>query len=272
MDVLKLYRGDAQKIKQFEFTKTDKHCWVGRGVYLTNNLDIAHSYRTKGTCTRQAAQSTLFSGLAKDRSDALDKAFDSYFNDYLYNNNLMLVSRGPKQDKAREALKAKVRAEFDERVADRKIVAEYTRSSPDKWLTVTQSLEGIIGVGYVTEFVFPKHTFEASIVHVEQRPIKDTLFWELLWDAKFKDFGYPADTREEFLRLNTAWDHWSIPKRDAYKSREPDVHNRMRSILQPYGYRGYEYYGGVATGGKRHRAFCIWDEEFVNDHKVRRFT
>jgi len=46
-------------------------------------------------------------------------------------------------------------------------------------------------------------------------------------------------------------------------------YQRARRALQEYGYRGFEYPGGMITQGVRHRAFCVWDEDFVNEHKMK---
>ncbi len=46
-------------------------------------------------------------------------------------------------------------------------------------------------------------------------------------------------------------------------------YKKVRRALEEYGYRGLEYPGGMITNGISHRAFCVWDEDFINDHKVK---
>lgn len=272
MTALVLFRGDAQKIVQFDFHKTDKFCMVGQGVYLTNALSVAQTYRTKGLgYNRPYSSEILFSGSAKDRPDALNKAFDRYFDEHLSNNRLHQIHKSSSK-KVQDKVRAEVRATFDERVDDGRICASYdTGYSQERRLRVTQVVEP--DVGYVTEFSFNKEVFEATTPNVDG-VIKDTQFWEILWDHKFTEFGQLAPSREEFINVNTRDHRYSLDPgwgKKSFNGTSAEVYNRMRRILSPYGYRGFEYQGGVSTGGTRHRAFCLWDAEFVNDHKVRRF-
>lgn len=48
MDYLTLYRGDYTRIRKFAFHKTNRNCFVGQGIYLTDSIEIADTYRTKG--------------------------------------------------------------------------------------------------------------------------------------------------------------------------------------------------------------------------------
>lgn len=52
MSKLRLYRGDSTKIVKFDFNKTRKYSLVGQGIYLTNSIKIAQSYREKNTSSR----------------------------------------------------------------------------------------------------------------------------------------------------------------------------------------------------------------------------
>lgn len=80
MSTLTLYRGDAEKIREFSFHKTNKHCLFGPGIYLTNKQKVADSYRTKGGRSHSLYSTTLFSGHAKDRTEALVMLRDSIDN------------------------------------------------------------------------------------------------------------------------------------------------------------------------------------------------
>lgn len=268
--MLTLYRGDAEKISRFDLSKTDKMCSFGQGVYLTDNVTVAHSYRTKGAKdTSRYYNPTLFNSSAKDRPDALNKAFLNYVDRYISNNRLGVSHCPRRAPKKHAALSAQLREVFDQLVLDKKIVAEYGagyQPSGKRYLTVTQEIDGF-DIGYVTEFSFLRSTFEKSIVNVSSRRIDDHLFWEILWEHKFFDFGMPEDTLDRYVSVNTKY--LSLGAR---RLEGADAWNRMRRILKPYGYRGFEYDGGVITNAAiRHRAFVLWDNDFVNDHKVKRF-
>lgn len=45
---IKLYRGDSTPIEHFDMRKTDKNALFGQGIYLTDNPEIADSYKSKG--------------------------------------------------------------------------------------------------------------------------------------------------------------------------------------------------------------------------------
>lgn len=50
MSKLRLYRGDSTKVVKFDFNKTRKYSLVGQGIYLTNSIKIAQSYRELMWC------------------------------------------------------------------------------------------------------------------------------------------------------------------------------------------------------------------------------
>ncbi len=81
---LTLYRGDFEKISKFKFHKTNRHCLVGRGIYLTDSKEVADSYRTKGMritddyCVSKS--DVLFQGETNNKGEALEKAFEKFLS------------------------------------------------------------------------------------------------------------------------------------------------------------------------------------------------
>lgn len=113
--------------------------------------------------------------------------------------------------------------------------------------------------------------------------VRDAVFWELMWDNKIP-YGVFGNNKEEYIRNNCNYYfnyHRTNKNTDLLikffgttkrKYTTEDIFNDIKRILKPYGYFGFEYSGGIRIGGcGRHRAFSIWDEDFVNNHKVDRF-
>lgn len=44
--------------------------------------------------------------------------------------------------------------------------------------------------------------------------------------------------------------------------------DKLIRIFRSYGYIGFKYNGGIFTGSSRHNAYSVWDEDFINSHKV----
>lgn len=268
MDTIRLYRGDFDKIREFQFSKTKKGCLFGQGVYLTNNRTVADTYRTKGANGQAKATPTtvLFDSFAKNRPEALNKAFGVYLDEYYY-ARYGRFAYDAKRKAEREKLADLAREEFDRKVAEGLIVAEYFAASDPKTgnrrLRVTQEVR--YEVGFISVFDFPRKAFESNVLKVDS-VIRDRAFWELMWENK-TGFGTPYATKEDFVNYNAS--PWYGKQRTISVS--SSTYNSIRRVIEPYGYIGFEYNGGGYVGGcGRHRAFVIWDDEFVNAHKVRR--
>lgn len=296
MEELILYRGDYEKIKSFDFHKTHKTCYVGPGVYLTTSLRVANSYRTKGATGRDIKGNILFQGAAKDRNDAYNKAFEQAFvlekywkehgspeeGEYKYVKGKSIHRFHELSEKVQTTYKAKIRPLYNELVEQGIIKAEY--ESTMSYVKRTDGLRNLkvtydrgVKVGYVTKFAFEKKPFEDSIIHIHRRIITDSTFWEIIYDKKI-GFGEPADSRGEFIAKNTRpivtsynpygsgyYGNRSIPSQSILAS--------IRNATSQYGYLGFEYEGGSVIGGYgQHRAFCIWDDDYVNRHKVERIV
>jgi hypothetical protein len=266
-ELLTLYRGDYEKIDEFDFRKTKKHCLVGPGIYLTTARKVAETYRIKGSRHAYDYPRTLFNGLAKDRPDALGKAYEAYFRGWCQLNGHLphLRASGRKKPEI-EAMQRKLHAEatrsFNELVETKVIRSEYqqTYRAPGAPPTIIVTIDWGISVGYITEFSFPRHEFEASVVNIDGQ-IKDAQFWELMFDAKI-NIGTPYDLRHDYITRNMWESNRNLAGLDFAG---------IRRIVVPYGYRGFEYRGGGYTGSVgTHRAFCVWEDDYVNQHKVRR--
>lgn len=295
-EIYTLYRGDYTKIGKFDFKKTDKYCRVGPGIYLTDSLQVAESYRIKGG--HDTNLTTLFDGHAKDRKDAYDKAFFTWLIEMFYRLDRTnyrpairkvqdLKNKGKFQlndilnsglTKQAVAVVKEIYSEYQDHIQQKRIIAHYvTKIGADAVIRVVHTSSS--KVGFITRFDFPKQEFETSVFKIDVH-IRDRFFWELIWDNGIP-FGYESDCKDSFIKRNSSCffvnglpvmgisnstgirDYsWSIEK----------IFKRIREMLAPYGYRGFEYSGGAYIGGcGSHRAFCIWEDSFVNQYKTERF-
>lgn len=279
MEKITLFRGDSEKIKEFDVKKTHRYCLVGPGIYLTNALTVAESYMDKGS--KESNSHTLFQGEAKDRPAAFKAGFQHYVTLYI-ESFCPEFRRADKKSKAYLNLVNRIEQVYKAHIDNRSIIAEYPkykRPTASDWeITVTYTPEK--KVGFITRFEFPKKEFETGVMKIDGH-IKDEFFWELIWDNQI-GYGDPYDTKHDFIKNNAAGPKpiaWRLPDGSfnrtaarAYPWHNTEALLKIRNILVPYGYHGYEYNGGQYAGGKGlHRAFVIWDDEFVNDHKVERF-
>lgn len=302
---LTLYRGDADKIKEFEFKKTNKYCLLGQGIYLTDNLKIANTYRTKGSGITPVHQ--LFYGQADNRLDALKLAYPKFCGIQWANENkafpygytrLTTAEQKKYEDKYRDL--------YQKLIEDKEIKVEYTTApvvtavrgrftKPSATIAAQKELEKnhkkylkveweeIPDAGYITRFEFKPEEFNPFVFNVDVA-CNDEFFWELMYDAKLP-IGHAAANMEEYIRANKGVKPFdAVVKRPDPNARqtmkqriarydEKAMWRKIANIIKPYGYIGYEYNGGTRLGGGygRHRAFSIWDEDFVNEHKVQRF-
>lgn len=302
-NTLTLYRGDADKIKEFEYKKTSKYCLLGQGIYLTDSLRIANTYRTKGTNVTPVHR--LFSGYADNRNVALDLGFDKFCEvmwnkEHGYRNWWGRVS-----DNDKRKFMDKHRALYRKLIEDKEIVAEYTTApvvtairgrytKPSSTIAAQKELdknhkkylkvdwEEIPDAGFITRFEFEASKFNPAVFHVD-KACNDDFFWTLMFEEKLM-IGNLAETVNEYVRLNKGmkvFDAVNIPvdpqarltmKMRIAKRDSKDTWRKIANIIRPYGFAGYEYNGGLRLGGGfNHRAFCLWDEEYVNDHKVQRY-
>lgn len=263
-DTLRLYRGDSQQIDEFNFHKTDRYCYVGKGIYLTNDLEVANTYRKKGDTTYGKPKHTdglLKVGYFLDRKQAYAAAIPEfasrYFDEFMYS-----IHAGKWLAKEEKKLEEAARI-MEVLIAQGDIVAEYV--SPNyknekghRQIRVTWKTFKV-KVGYITEFHLPQKIFNESMVP---------------WNCYQHDSLSSEIVREHFNETLIVSPQGYLDfrsKKDGLMFRKDRslFWPRFRSTFEKYGYRGIEYPGGVNTGGKRHRAFCVWDDEWLNEHRVR---
>lgn len=266
-DKLILYRGDFTAIDEFKFKKTRSHCLVGQGIYLTNSEKVADTYRTKGSCQSGSHnKETLFQGLAENRLDAYKQGFIRFLHYHDYHSLVRKLPKLNEHNKANQLCKQEaedlkqMKVVYQELIDSGKIVAEYiSREFVKGHKEIKVIYHHGNSVGHLSSFAFDRKSFNTAMLQIDY--CRDPVFWELMWDNQIK-FGTPYSTKERYISANTIY-RYNITD---HSSR---TFNEIRLIIQPYGYRGFEYGGGLITSGIRtHRAFCVWDEEWVNEHRI----
>lgn len=270
MTVLNLYRGDFEKIRRFETAKTKKYCLVGRGVYLTTDVSIANSYRIKGLYGAKARRSLDIQVKAKSRPEAYALAFQEWLIEKAHIDNALRYGRGPDYkttiDSVWEKKNLKVLQELWTKLMDSgRITSEYRAfvrgaTVRDIVVSVKESDEAL---GHLTKFEFDEDEFMSQMVDVVRFQSPD--FWEIVFDSKLELNGFEIDTRskEDYIRMN----------KNRYASVRYDEFCNwvsFRRAFKQYGYRGIMYEGGRTLGGRRHSAFCVWDDLWLNEHRVAR--
>lgn len=278
MSTITLYRGDSTKIDEFAFSKTDKRCLVGQGIYLSNNREIAQSYRSKGGHAWRRRVSgfdgslVVYLGTYSDLPDApvtreiaYKKAYPAFQNakleEYRFRHgwNWMEVNKKAKE----KAFEAAIQRAYNEGIAENYIRATYSYVSGRKSILVQYyRTHEIVSMneytGYISSFEFDNMELDANVI------VNDT-FQRTIYGT-----NYPI-IRDIFCEaLDRTASNLVMGDARNLASALGIPYSRIRQILMPYGIKGIEYYGGMVTGGKRHRAFCIWDEDYVNQHKVNR--
>lgn len=275
MTTLTLYRGDAEKIREFDFSKTCKYSLFGPGIYLTNKVTVADSYRTKGARASDPYHRVLFTGEAKNRTDAFEKAFPTFASDLHHETTGLWLNRGI--DKASKKFLDMAQTRYRLLIEEKLIVANYTQAPTTvcgRYVNNATRLEVIYDrkkvVGYVTRFEFEEKPFSDSMIRID-RPIRDTTFWELMYDRKVK-VGVAAPDRHAYVVVNSDSFAKAIDFGSSVRSDRLGTFRQIRHAVEPYGYRGFEYGGGLHIGGfGQHRAFVVWDDDYVNEHRVERF-
>lgn len=289
-DIIRLYRGDASKIKEFDFHKTNKSCYVGQGIYLTNDISLADTYRTKGAYQFMPDNRIVSGGFAT-KGEAIEAGLQGYAR-FLWETENERHHR--KEDLSK--LAAKVRQEYLDKIESGEIKferhANYDRNPGATRFRFTATVP-YRGVGFVTVFEFPRATFERDVIKIWQSPRNlDEGFLELVFEHRCYSnidysLGYDAFRRaidayvpyKPSFTLATGTRRLSHAEREKLREERKHQpgwsisrlsHNRLIQILKPYGFKGFEYEGGANTGGKRHRAFSIWDDDYVNSHRVNR--
>lgn len=310
--MITLYRGDSTKIDEFKFNRTYKRCLWGQGVYLTDTLDIAETYRRKGRHWRfdlreryngfdMPSGTVLYSGKATDRNQARDLAFPAFICAYNpdtrrfdnHSNGFATHISGPKDGVDNAVSRAnkflgrntgkKYRVEhwiepYEEHKYNfnMKRVDEGRLSLPSFTVSVSKELvPWLIPPGWISAFSFYEEEIRATL------DVSDFLFGisdnpEMIF--RTDSFGTNASvindycvakysrTIVDFMKKELKWTPSERPPTIGSLPfiKEPS----FRRHLENYGYIGFEYDGGLVTGGRRHRAFVIWDDDLVNARRT----
>lgn len=286
-DTITLYRGDSYEIEEFSFEKTKRTCLVGQGIYLTNTESVANTYRSKGVRRRDWSRNihttrdvSLFSAAVANRDVAKERAFAFFCGEHgIYHRDI--------HDSRYKDRVSKLRVMYNRLIGDGLIKIEYSGTRvvdseylkkenvkptgsagrANTWfvrnLTVTWFRPDIELFGHISVFRFPKRPFNDSMFNLAATSYDRELLG-MFYDAGC-EFGDPYSDRDSYIRANT-WVNWRGKRVSNFNKGH---WSKMRHILEPIGYRGFEYPGGVHTGSAtRHRAFCVWDDEWVNAHNV----
>lgn len=272
LEQLILYRGDASKIKEFDYNKTNKYCLFGQGIYLTDKLALAESYRGKGEWNALARVTRLTSVPDADRTKAYEKAFEDFFLK-IYTEHLHPTPlTWPEIKKNRKKLEALARPIYQNLVAEGRIKGEYgtyTTSTHDiktgrirrtstKCVHVDYHHVGQV-TGYITEFSFDKKQFLDTMINIDSF-IDDEYFWHIAEENELEIMKHYRDGSGLWGRKGGQIPH----DRLNFK--------QIEKVYSKYGYRGFKYKGGQYTGGMGlHNAFVVWDDDFVNEHIVKRY-
>lgn len=268
---LTLYRGDFERIEEFRFNKTNKWCLVGQGVYLTDTREVAESYRTKDAPYHEPStiEATL---VAANRDEAKEQFYQKLFFPRVARALTRDMKSPPKDPK--KALADKVRAAWIKHLEYDRVTTEYVevfgRNTPRRRTEPTQirikcHLIGATIVGHVSAFRFDRSVINSTMLDLRKG---DRLFWEIMWDQGLHDLigtPYSRTDRSAYIWRNSS-ERRSISEWGLTNDKYPII----RRAIEPFGYRGFEYRGGWHTSNPiRHRAFCVWDEKFVNSHRIK---
>lgn len=266
-DILRLYRGDATKINEFEFRKTNSWCLFGPGIYLTSNPEVADSYRTKGQYTAtwnpnfetsfdapdmNAAKAEFHKRLLEHlcechyKKHRITEAEEKAFNrTHRFDINDMIAEGTVEVKKQRmRLLGGKFEFQFDFKYR--------TNAARD---------------GYITSFDFPRQHLRNNVIDIDawdlDKGFLEIIFEEDLlatpWEGSYMSFLGTFQNpmaRRDYLRASGLRLNWE----------------KAIKVLKPYGIYGYRYTGGIRAGWHcKHDAYVLWDSDFVNQHKVERF-
>lgn len=267
--ILELYRGDETKIDEFKFNKTDKHCLFGQGVYLTDNKQVAESYRIKGSRVYDNEILLSFMRFPSDshvrKEPVLKEAFDKFVEFHWkerFNYSMKTTS------KEYQRLVDELSDVWYYALKDGTITVDKTYNYGIRVKIDSVTIRVIwkrLQIGYLSVFQFDNDYLLRNIINLDAGNF-DTEFLKLVYEHKISIFS-----DDKFIQ---------VPSVDEFINRHR--HSRicggmytkkawakLRNILKPYGIIGFQYDGGIRIGGsRRHRAFVIWDEDYVNNHKV----
>ena len=106
--------------------------------------------------------------------------------------------------------------------------------------------------GHLSCFSFDSAEFEKAMLNIFKKD--NRFFWGLLHDNQIP-FGVSRKQREAYIEAN-------LKNRKPVYTPNKNVYRRIRLAAEPLGYKGLEY--NVGSG----RGFCIWNDDWVNKHRI----
>lgn len=255
MSILRLYRGDSAKITEFSFNRTNKYCLFGPGIYLTDNVDVAHSYRTKGAKYKDyrddvSGKNTWFTLRGCTKEDVYWEICKR-IRDPKRRENIYLQKIDPDRqwinqepgfvfhivlgliEKNILSIQTSAQRDFRAKPARSKSISVIMDFGPPK-------------IGKLSVFGFDQLDFECSMIVSNRLSKHERTILDDLGISLAHGFSILGDNKEK-----------------RHNSKCQQMIRTFRSL----GYRGIEYLGGNFIGDIRHRAFVVWDHKYVNQHR-----
>lgn len=295
---MSLFRGDSKQIKRFSMQRVANNSLVGKGIYLTNSIEVAHSYRGKADKKANYKKNSIgrivhsSSNLYISRESRTKEAFVEFVRQH-HQAQTKTGTKVPEQHTKEWAkLVQEVKPVWNLLLNDKHPSLELTEGflSRRSRAFVTSHWESLIikerEPGYITQFDFDRKDFESKMLDVSM-PITDRRVLKVLY---YGDYGYRNPLKEypfhkfckdmetsfisdgcnveHMAKLEKSHGKQNIHKRNIILLYE----NMFVKDLKALGYKGFEYSGGSYTSGvDLHRAFSVWDEDYVNRHMVSQF-
>jgi hypothetical protein len=236
-----LFRGDREFIHRFKYERTDAGALYGRGIYLTDDITVAATYRTKtdklfgkiGDHKKEAEAQILFSGLAESSADAINQACANLrYRIDPYGNILLKPWR------------RRITRKHSEVIAKR--IAE----------------------------IAPKLSVQSDIMQGGMRISK-------FWTEEVKYTDYPAQVKVRFTSSEIPFigriTIFKFPREEIFtRTISEELIAFKGAGLQrivpdaiKQDYIGLRYVGGKVMGDHEHTCFVIWNTDYVNFHRIR---
>jgi hypothetical protein len=225
-----LFRGDRQFIFNYKFERTYSDALYGKGFYLTDNQEVAASYRTKNKRfgldqTRGNSQlNILFEGEASSVEEILSQVFNNFYR------------------------RVDPYGHFLSKPWNKRITRKHHEIILQQWEKIKPNL--ISNYGWNIKFS------ELLDVDIHHRKVVVKCN-ELPNIGRVTVFRFP---RHEVLSRTIDVDKENWPRRDI---------NANRDKLINLGYLGLKYLGGRIMGNLEHECFVLWDADYVNRHRIR---
>lgn len=265
MKTLVLYRGDYSKIKKYETAKTYKHCLFGQGIYLTEDRNVAETYRVKGS--NEFYRSISFYKEYRNKEELYADLRRTYC-EYLYS-----VDSGKQQHQLSDRDKEKAHIVYKHQALLQQDAGFPAYSikiikRPNTIAVHVEQLKTSKPVGYLTEFHFDKDYLLNNIYDIDAPYVRNhDILREVYGEKKFDEMV--RNTKPSYR----GWSFGDITTENLLGERSfytRNLHILTKTLSKEYGVLGYRYNGGYRTGNRLHAAFSIWDEDYVNEHMVKR--